>query len=553
MYKKGIKQKIRDLKRFKFIIATFAGHGFGFLLEQLNLPFSCTKKKINKNISLPARTRIVFEKLGPTFIKLGQVLSMRPDILPHKYVQEFEKLQDSAPSFPFNIIKKQVQTELGKPLNQSFKKFTEKPIAAASIAQVHDARLLGNQKVAVKIQRPEIEKNIRTDLNILYFLAEIAEKRIPESISYKPTEVVREFEKAIFKELDFTMEGHNIEKFRMNFQNDSSIVFPKVHWNFSTKKILTMEYIEGIKISEIGKLKRQKINLKAIAEKSANAFFKQVFLDGFFHADPHSGNIFVTKDEEIVFLDCGMVGHINSEMKVYIADLLLAVVGKNSKKIVNIFEDMDVLNENIDTHKLQLDIAELINKYYDTSLKQIKIGQIMDEMMDVIGHHQIRMPADFTLLAKATVAIEEIGQQLDPHFNTTKQIKPFAKKILWERLSPQKITSSLGENLYEIQKFFLNIPRDLNIFSKKLRHGKISINLKHKGLENLISEIHRSSNILSFSLLISALIVGSSLLVQSGVGQKEIFGIPLLGFAGFSVAIFMALIWFIAILQKNKF
>ncbi|HEC21107.1 MAG TPA: hypothetical protein ENI70_01160 [Candidatus Peregrinibacteria bacterium] len=552
MRRKGIKQKIRNIKRFNYIVIVLAKYGLGFVLEKLNLkvPFVRAKKGVKK-LSLPKRIRLVFEELGPAFIKFGQILSTRPDVLPHSYIVELRKLQDAVPPFPGKEAKEQVIKQLRKPLKSLFGKFETNPIAAASIAQVHEAKLLTGEKVAVKVQRPDIRKTIDTDLDILYFLAELVAKEIPESRTYDPVGIIEEFDKSIHRELDFAAEGHSLEKFRINFKDDLYVNFPQVYWNFTTPKVLTMEYIEGIRVGDIAKLKRRKMNLKVIAERGASAFFKQVFLDGFFHADPHAGNIFVQKDENIVFLDCGMVGHIDDETMIHIANLLIAVISQDIEKMMNVFEDMEILNENVEIHKLRGDIKEFIDKYYNVSLKRIQIGQALNEIVEVIAHHHVRVPTDLVLLGKAMITIEGIGRQLDPDFDVVSQIKPFTKKILLNRFYPKKILGSVIDAAQEFQKFILTFPRELNFLTKKLHRGEVRIEFKHKGLEGLTSEMRRSSNILSFCILISSLIIGSSLIVQADIGGK-IFGISLIGFVGYAIASLMALIWVIAIIKSGK-
>ncbi len=544
-----LKQKIKDIKRFKKITSVFAKYGFGFLFEAIENPFDNRTKETRH--SSEKRLRLAFEELGTTFIKFGQIMSTRPDILPDKYIRELEKLQDSVPPFDFHEAKEILETELNNPLLEIFAKFEPKPIASASMSQVHRAILHTGEIVAVKIQRPNIQEIIETDLEIFHTLVEFIAKKIPKAKNYSLSEVIEEFDKSIHQELKFVVEADNLEKFRNNFANERQIDFPLVHRELTTEKVLTMEFIEGTKADSISKLKKLHIDLQITAKIGATAFIKQVFLDGFFHADPHAGNIFVQSNGKVVFLDCGMVGHITEDTMLSLASLFAGIADKDTDKILYVFDNMGVSENKSYSKELRKDVQNFVNQYADLSLQEIELGVALRNVIQIITNHELKIPADLTLLIKAAITIEGVGRQLDPEFNMIQTVRPYTQKLFARQFAPKKIMNTIFENMQEIQKFISHFPHELNILTKKLCRGKIKINIEHKGLENPINQIQNSLNILSFSLLISALIVGSSLIVTADIGKK-IWEISILGLIGFGIATFMSLVWLVVVLHNKE-
>ncbi len=545
-----LKQKIKDLKRFKKIVSVFVKYRFGFLFDKMDIPLLSRTKDVHHNSSAE-RLRLTFEELGTTFIKFGQIMSTRPDIFPDEYIQELEKLQDSVPPFAFHEAKEILETEFNSSLPKIFAEFEPRPIASASISQVHRAVLHTGEIVAVKIQRPNIQETIETDLDIFYALAGFVAKKIPKAKNYNPSEIIKEFDKSIHQELNFVIEADNLEKFKNNFTNEKQIDFPFVYRELTTEKVLTMEFIEGTKVDSISKLKKLHIDLRFTAKIGAIAFIKQVFLDGFFHADPHAGNIFVQPNGKIVFLDCGMVGHITEDTMLSLANLFAGIADKDTDKILSVFDDMGVSEDESYSKELRKDVQDFVNQYANLSLQEIELGVALRSVIQIITSHELKIPANLAILIKAVITIEGVGRQLDPEFNMIQTIKPFTQKLFIRQFVPKKIMNTILGNMQEIQKFISYFPHELNILTKKLCRGTIKINIEHKGLENTTNQIQSSLNILSFSLLISALIVGSSLIVTTDIGKK-IWEIPILGLIGFGIATFMSLVWLIVILHKKR-
>lgn len=374
MITKNIIRKIRNIKRLQQILQILGKYGFGYIVDRLNIErnligrklinLAATKKIDLFDLPVPVRMRKMLEELGSTFIKFGQMLSTRPDLIPLEFCKELEKLQDKVPPFPYEKVKKQILEELKSPVDRIFSSFSLSPIAAASLSQVHLAQLETGQKLVVKVQRPGIKKIITADLNILTVLAQLIERHIEESRLYNPLEMVDEFKKAILREIDFKIEARNIEKFRRNFKDDERVYIPEVRHNLSSNKILTMEQIEGIKINNIEEILEAGLDRKQIAVNGTEIILKQIFTHGFFHADPHPGNIFILKDKRIVFLDFGMVGRIDEETKSQISNILSAVIQQDVSAIIENFVSMGTIEEETDFRKLKLDLTDLLESYY---------------------------------------------------------------------------------------------------------------------------------------------------------------------------------------------
>ncbi len=557
----NLKQKYRNIKRAKKIITILAKYGLGYFLDlpaaerYLNLSRKFFVKKVEKEktqrLTLPQRARLACEELGPTFVKLGQVLSTRPDLIPAELAQEFSKLQDDVAPFAFLKTEERFKKEFGRPMSELFAEFDEQPAAAASLSQVYKAKLVSGETVAVKIQRPNIRKTIEEDIAILFDLAKFAEKRFIYGRIYQPVEIVKEFAATIRKELDFVNEGRNIDKFRTNFKEIETVRIPKVYWNLSADKILTMEFIDGVKISDTVKLKNSKFDKKIIAARGADMILKQIFEDGFFHGDPHPGNIFVLENNVIALLDFGMVGRISEDRMGSMADMVIAAIKIDADKIVEALIDMDIVGLEADLPKLKIEIKNFIDKYYGAPLKELEMGKIIEEILEVMIAHKIKVPSDLALLAKALITIESIGRELDPDFDMVSHTKPFAKRLLKKKYSPVNLWKRGSTAARELFNFLEILPKEFSWLIKSLRKGDINVNFQHKGLERLILEIDRASNRLSFSMIIGALIIGSSFVVQANIGPF-IFGYPAIGIIGYLFASFLGLFLIISILRSGR-
>jgi len=555
------KKRYKNIKRLQQIITILIKYGFDYFVKQLNLANLIFKgSKILKlktpkmaELSLPIRVRLALEELGPTFIKLGQILSTRPDLIPAQYIKELQKLQDEVPPFEYTQVEQLIKKELGADVSEIFKSFEQKTFAAASLGQVHHAILEDDNKlVVVKVQRPNIEKIIETDLDILFHLARLTERHIPASRLYDPVGIVEEFARVIRSELDYGTEGRNAEKFRKNFQDDETIYTPKIYWEFSSKRILTMEFIQGIKINNLKELDKAGYNRKKIAENGAKAFMKQILIDGFFHADPHPGNMLVMENEIIGFMDFGMMGRLDEEIREKGVDLFIAILEGNLNKIINEMLNLGITSQEIDTRSLKIDIREMLDQYYNKSLKEIKLGELINQLVNIAIKYHIRMPVEFALLGKSLLNIEGIGLELDPDFNLAEVAKPYAQNLILERKSPQRLILKLLNDLAELyNNLIILIPRQLSKTLKKMEEGVFKLEFQHRGLENLITALDRSTNRLSYSLILAAIIIGSSLIMQTDKGP-HFMGFPVIGVLGFIIAAILGLGLVIIIIRSGK-
>ena len=550
----------RKIGRYRFVIATLVKYGFGNVIDRLRVEFLFkigkrfvprSGKRIVLKKTLAERLRLAMEELGPTFIKLGQILSLRPDIIPEDFAKEFRKLQDEVPPFPASEAKEIVQSNLKSPPDKLFESFSDAPLAAASIAQVHSAVTRNGERVAVKIQRPGIRNIIETDLAILHDLATLAENRVSVLEIYHPVRLVEEFSKNIRRELDFYREGRNVELFKKNFHGDGTVYIPRVYWEYTTASVLTIELIDGIKVSDKEKLEKAGFDLKAISVNGANLLLKQVFDHGFFHADPHPGNIFIIDNNVIVPLDYGLVGYVEEEMKERIGNAFLALANKDVGRLIRSFIDMGVIEHTEDLVDIRTDLQDFINNYYNVPLDQIELGKTLIELISIIRKYHMRIPADFAMMTKALITVEGLGRELYPDFEMMSIAQPFIRRLLTKKFDPKKNIENLLEAGYDFNKLFRVMPSELASIVSKLNRGMITMKMEHKGAEKYISELDRSGNRLALSVVIAAILIGSSLIVNLRVGPF-IFGFPVFSFVGFIFSGILGLWLVIAIMRSGR-
>ena len=551
-----------DLKRLREILVVLAEYEFGSVIERIGLrsrlPFSerfyfAGSVEEELDSSVPERLRLVLEDLGTTFIKLGQVISTRPDLVGDEVSQEFTKLQDNTPPFEYDIVKSRIEEELGAPIEDVFSSFHEKPLAAASVGQVHRAVLKDGSAVAVKVQRPDLETQVKQDITIMRYLANLIDRRIPKWQYYNLPGIVDEFERSILKEINYGQEARNAKRFKTIFKGDKSIYVPEIHDEYCTAHVLTMEFIEGVKVRDIMENPElgEKFKGKTIARRGAESYFKQVLIHGFFHADPHPGNIYVLKNNVVCFLDFGMMGHIDDEFREELAELFIFIINYDINGIISQIIYMGIVSESADLKSLKYDIMDLMDRYYGTDLKEL--GNILKDLgtSKIMEKYQIKLPRDFVLLGRVITMVEDMGQKLDPEFNGVEISKPLAKKLVMRKLSPLRILDFIGGNFFEFEHLMKILPRSISKTLMKLEEGKINIEMEHKNLDALSANIDRSSNRISLSLIIAALIIGSSLIMQTNKGIL-ILGFPFLGIIGFIISAVLGITLVISILRYRN-
>ncbi len=548
---------VRNVQRLRTITAVLIRHGFGQVIEKLGLEYRILVKKLKRSrqetlpqLSTAVRARMVLEDLGPTFAKLGQVLSTRPDLIPPGFVQEFKKLQDRVQPISSREISDQITIALGKPPDHIFSFFETKPIASASIGQVHKAVLRStDERVVVKVQRPSIRSTIESDIDILYLLARLIEHNVPETRMYSPIGMIEEFDKAIHRELDYTVEAQNIIRFRNNFKHDHTIYVPKVYREYSTRNVLVIEYIDGVKISEFAGPTDVK---KQIARNGFRSMLKQIFLDGFFHGDPHPGNLFVLKNNTIAFLDFGMMGRLDEEMRDELADLLIAVINQDVARIAQILAHLGTQTQEINMRMFRNDVADIVERYYGVPLEQIEIGTITREMIDTAIKHRVKIPSGYTLMLKALLTIESVGKQLDPEMNAIEEARPMIGRIVKERWNPHRIFSHSIVGFKNLSLVLRDLPLQIHQILEEVRQGRLHIEFEHMHLDRLVLVLEAASNRISASLVIAALIIGSSIVIHTNRGPM-FMGFPLLGIIGFVSAGVIGFALLISILRSGKF
>jgi ubiquinone biosynthesis protein len=550
----------RHLARYRQILAVFFKYGFGDLIELLKIEqyieiglqlISKNRRSRLEKLSRAQRVRMACEELGPTYIKFGQILSTRPDLVPVDFITELSKLQDDVPSSPFSEISKIIESELGAPPEDIFELFEKAPLASASIGQVHRAILKDGEEVAVKVQRPGIKKIIEVDLEIMLHLATLMERHIEEMFLHQPVKIVEEFSKTIEKEIDYTIEATNMKRIASNFLNDLTIYVPKVFRDTTTESILTTELVEGIKVSEIDRLEEAGLDRKLITVRGADIVLKQIIKHGFFHADPHPGNIFVLPENVICLLDFGMTGSVDRRTREDFIDLAESVVNRDESRATQVLLKLTYWDDDPDIRLLEKDVADFMGRHLYKPLKDIKIGKLLHNLLELAFQHRLRIPPDIFLMLKAFSAIEGVGLMLDPDFDMIKQAEPFIKEVKLARLSPQRITGDISRLAIELFQFVQNFPKDILSITRLIKQQKLSLSLEYKGLDKMLSTYDQISNRISFSIIIAALIIGSALIVISKV-PPLFYDISLIGIVGFLAAAIMGIWLLVAILRKGR-
>jgi ubiquinone biosynthesis protein len=546
----------KRLGRYRQVVFVLAKYGFDDIVERIGpdiISRRLFKRRGKKRAEQPTaeRIRLALTELGPSFVKFGQLLSTRPDIIPDDYIRELEKLQDKVDPFPIGEVKRIFVAELGTEPESLFTRFEEQPIASGSIAQVHHATLPDGTRVAVKVQRPNIRSVIETDLEILHELAGVFERHIPEARWYRPAALVDQFSSTIRRELDFVAEGHAAERFRINFENIDTFFIPSVYWDYTTEKILTIDFIDGVKITNVAEIEKRGYDKKAIARNGARAILKEVFEDRFFHGDPHPGNFFVLKNGVIAAVDFGIVGRLDEETTDQLSALLHAVVNRDVDKVLFVFKMLNMLEDTNDTALLKYDVMEFVDRYYGLPLDKLDAQKVVNDLLNVFRRHRLILPVNLATVGRMLLVSAGVGRMLDPKFDMVAEAKPFIESFIYRRFDPRRQVREIM-NLFDRFRMTLRmLPSDLEEIVQKLKKGKMLVQLHHEGLNKFILEMDRSSNRLTFGMIIAALIVGSSLVMQLERGPM-LFGFSIFGILGYLIAGILGLWLAIAILRSGK-
>ncbi|SKC76323.1 ABC1 kinase family protein [Maledivibacter halophilus] len=557
--------RYKHIRRYKEIARVFVKHGFGTVLDQLGiLKYLDIKKKTNKKEdkyikkSIGERLRLALEELGPSFIKLGQIISTRQDLLSEDIIKELEKLHESALPFSFEEAKECIEYELGENLEEIFIEFDEKPLAAASISQVHLAKLKSGKQVVVKIQRPRIEIKIEEDMKILKDLAWFIDTHTKYGKLYEFSTMVKEFHNTLRKELDFRIEGEYTEKFKENLASNRKIVIPSVYWECTTRSILTLEYIEGISLSNFEELKDKKVDLKLIARIISKSIFEQILRDGLYHGDPHPGNIKALSDNKIAFLDFGMVGTLKEERKRQFLKILLGIAFKNSKLIVDAVMDLGSMTRRSDAKKLEFEIDKLRDEYIELPLKEIKLTEIFNKIFDLSFKYNIKIPNEFTMLVKTLATMEGVVEKLDPELNVLEIAQPIAKKLMFRLFSPETVKDYIKEGIFDYGNLVKEFPELLLNFFRKMEDEDYTLNFRFKSTKEILKRFDKISNKISFSIaLLSLSIIIAGFIIGFGMAatvetEAYIFNLSILKI-GLVAAVLMYLWLIFSIFKTGRF
>ena len=533
----------KHVKRKAQIAKILAKHGFGFIVEKVGLgrfvPFHWGifgHPKREHRYSAPEHLRMAFEELGPTFIKLGQILSTRPDLIPTEYIEEFAKLQDRIPPCPTERIVKVVEEELGAPLKELFAEFEKEPLASASIGQVHRARLKDGTRVVVKVQKPGVELQIRQDLEILEELVKRLSAHWEAAEHIDLEGLFKEFSYVLRNELDYEREGRNAETFRKNFLKDDYVHIPRVFWKYSTSKVLTLEELEGSKFTDVQSIRKLGYDPKEVARKGADMYMNMFFRDGFFHGDPHPGNFFLLKDGRIGLVDFGMVGVLDDVMRINLVQLLYGITKNDMSLVMDALYDLGIRGDPKRESMLRKEFEVLFSYYFLKPLGEIKLSRVVNEIFRLTYRYRITLPSDLFLLLKTIGMAEGLLMNLDPEFRMISVIKPYVSRSRRVFASPRFIARQAERNTLLLSKMLIQSPEKLKRFTSMLEAGKLEFSVKYEGEKRLVSDLRKDINRLTLSILTLAFILSMALVVSS---YKPEF---------FRVEFFLILVGFVALI-----
>jgi len=551
----------RHVNRYRQIVAVLLRHGFGDTVARLGLhkhPGLGGRLLAEQDeqaqavpLTRPERMRMVLEELGPSFVKLGQVMSTRPDLVPPELRVELEKLQDTVPPFPADEARHIIETELGDSTDAIFKEFGDTPVASASIAQVHRAVLPDGQAVAVKVQRPGIRYTVEVDLEIMLHLGGLMERHLSGMDIIDPVAIVEAFARSIRKEMDFNVEAGHIERFARNFESDPTIRVPRVFRRVSTGRVLTMEFMEGTRVSDLSALAERGLDAQLIADRGADLILTQVFEHGFFHGDPHPGNILVLEGNVICPLDYGMMGRLSTRHREGLGRLVVGVARRDERAITQALLDLSIGDEPESTSKLEADVADLVEEHLYRPLRELQVGVVLNQFVALLVRHRLRIPPDFYLLIKALVTVEGNGRRLAPDFDMVKHMKPFARRLVKERMSPRNLGRDLYHSTVELAMLLRHLPSDARELLGLMKRGKVRLEFEHKGLEPVLKTHDQISNRIAFAIVLASLVIGSALIVLSDIPPKW-REIPVIGIVGFTAAGLMGFWLLVSILRHEK-
>ena len=557
-----IRRTYKNLGRFRDIVNVFLKHGLGQIIEGLELdqfaPIRWWYKPLHKrlereeSVSLPERLRIALEELGPTFIKFGQLLSTRPDIVPRDYVKAFDSLLDQVPPFPSQQARQIIEAELKAPLSELVATFQDTPLAAASIAQVHRATLWTGEEVVFKVRRPGIQEVIQQDLDILRRLADLIERYVPDLAFLNAVGLVGEFEQAIQEEMDFLREAENASRFRANFEGSRDLYVPKIFLPLTTEKVLVMEYLEGARIDELDKLLENGFNLDKIAQRGSDVLFKMILIDGFFHADPHAGNFLVLNDGQLGFVDFGVVGRIGEDLLDAMSSTFVALLNRDYAALTRQSINLGFVPDSVDLEKyrqeMRTDLENAIEPLVGRKLSQMPPMVYVERIMGLALKHHLRLPRELFLVGKCLVLFEGLFRRLSPELDFFAIARPYARRLITQRSIIGTFTRKLRREAMDLLDVAGALPREIHLALRKITKNDLQLKLQIPDLASYVRRLDRASNRLTFAVIISAIIVGSSIIIPAA---RDTAALQWLVIGGFVIGVLLALWLIIGIMRSG--
>ena len=565
-----------DIGRLHDIASILVRYGFGDLVSRIGLTnvLERTGRALHWNnadefahMPPPKRVRLALEEMGPTFVKLGQILATRVDLFEVEWIAEFSKLQDSAPAAPWDDVRKQLTEDLGAPPEEVFVVFSPEPLAAASIAQVHRARLEDGSEVIVKVRRPGIRPIVESDLRWLARLAQLAEAESKELRAFHPLEVVHQFTQSLRQELDFAVECRNAERIAVNFAGYSDkdepkdkaaveattepppIIIPRVYWAWTGERICVQEFIAGIPGRDLQAVDQAGLDRKILARRGAHAVLKMIVEDGFFHADPHSGNVFYLPGNRIAIIDFGMVGRLAEERRDQLTRLLLGLVQQEPERVANVMLDW-TSDSAVDEENLIQEVQTFVDQYHGVALKQLSLGTMLSDLVAILRRHHLTLPADLTLLVKTFITLEGMGRELDPEFDMASEAMPLLEKAMRARYTSAAIIKRGWRTAGEAFSLLTGLPQDLSRLLRAARRGRLEIHIDVTHLKRVGNQLDSAANRLVVGIVVAALIIGSSI-VMTVTGGPSLIGLSFFALFGFSGAVIGGL-WLLVSIWKSS-
>jgi ubiquinone biosynthesis protein len=529
-----VRRRLAEIARVRRVIEVLVRNGLGFLVEQLALerflPRFLRGQRVRAEagigrLTVPQRVRRTLEELGATYIKVGQFLSGRADLLPPDYIEELARLLDAAPPVPAADIREVIEDELGASVDELYATFEDLPIASASIGQVHRATLVDGQEVVVKVQRPGIEQVVDADLDLLLRQARFLEHRSELMRDYNVQAIAGELARSLQEELDYEIEGRHAERLRTNLRSDPRFLIPQVHWNLTSRRVITLDYLEGIQFKQIARLREAGYDLASLAQVGVEAYLKQIFVDGFYHADPHPANILVV-GQQIAFVDFGVAGYLTPRQKEMLGDMFLQILDEDAGGVARTVVRMGATRGRPSLEDMERDLQRLLTRYWGLALEELQVGEMLGEIFKTAYQHKVYLPGDLALLARTIITLEGTGRMLDPEFVLVEAVRPFALRLVRERMSPVVAGRRALRSLRQAAELAQAFPRRLDDLWDQLEEGEITFGVEVRHLQVIINKLNSMVNRVAFSVVVAALIIGSALILHGG---KDRWELPILG------------------------